>query len=289
VQFEDVRIDVVEDGRFGLDGGAMFGIIPRPLWSRSDPPDAQNRIEMALRCLLVRRGERVILVDNGLGEQWNDKQRNQFAIDRSVVPGLLANLARLGVAREDVTDVLLTHFHFDHNGGTVQRDGSLTFPNATHHGSRANYEQALAPSPKDAGSFRACDRQGLTVGENLRLYDLPGPLFGGIEGLLSDGHTRGMLLPRIQVGGQTLVYCADLIPTSSHLHAPWVMGYDCHPVTTVEEKVDLLDRAVRDDWILVFEHDPAIDACRIERNERGRYRVSEVVDLGGSGRSWTMP
>jgi glyoxylase-like metal-dependent hydrolase (beta-lactamase superfamily II) len=289
VGFEDGRIDVVEDGRFGLDGGAMFGIIPRPLWSRRDPPDSQNRIEMALRCLLVRRAGRVILIDNGLGELWNDKQRKQFAIDRSKVSGLIDNLARLGVTPEAVTDVLLTHFHFDHNGGTVRPDGQLTFPNAMHHGSRVNYELALAPSAKDAGSFRPCDRAGLVVGENLTLHDVPGPLFAGIDALCSDGHTRGMLLPRLTIGGETLVYCADLVPTSSHLHAPWVMGYDCHPVTTIAEKIDLLERAVAEDWILVFEHDPAIDACKVGRDERGRYTVREVVDLGGRGRTWPVP
>ena len=115
MQLESLQIDVVEDGRFGLDGGAMFGIIPRPLWSRSDPPDEANRIEMALRCLLIRDGQRCILIDNGMGDQWNDRQRGQFALDRTRVPCLLDNLDRLGVGRHDVTDMVFTHFHFDHN------------------------------------------------------------------------------------------------------------------------------------------------------------------------------
>ena len=153
MQMGPVRIDVVEDGRFGLDGGAMFGIIPRPLWARKDPPDDANRIEMALRCLLIRHDDRVILVDNGMGELWSERQLEQFAVDRTKVPGLMDNLARLGVSPDAVTDMVLTHFHFDHNGGTVRADGTLAFPHAMHHGSATNYAQALNPSPKDAGSF----------------------------------------------------------------------------------------------------------------------------------------
>ncbi len=282
----ELQVDVIEDGRFGLDGGAMFGIIPRPLWARNDPPDEANRIEMALRCLLIRDGERCILIDNGMGELWNERQLAQFAVDRSRVPGLLDNLAAVGIDRHQITDMVLTHFHFDHNGGTVRGDGSLTFPNATHHGSKTNYDLAINPSLKDAGSFRPQDRQGLVVGENLLLHEGPWRLTPYLDFLVSDGHTVGMNLPRLVSGGETLVYCADLIPTSSHLHLPWVMGYDCHPVTTIDEKTDLLAQAETDGWILIFEHDPAIDACRVVKDERGRYRRGEVIDLGGRGRSW---
>ena len=286
MQLGTLQLDAVEDGRFGLDGGAMFGIIPRPLWSRSDPPDDSNRIEMALRCLLIRDGERCILIDNGMGEQWNDRQRGQFALDRSRVPGLLENLDRLGVDRHEITDMVLTHFHFDHNGGTVMSDGSLTFPQAMHHGSKVNYELALCPSAKDAGSFRPQDRVGLTVGENLTLHDGPWRLTRELDFIVSDGHTLGMHLPRICSAGETLVFCADLVPTSSHLHLPWVMGYDCMPVRTIEEKTDLLAQAHDQNWILIFEHDPEIDGCRVVKDERGRYRRGEVIDLGGTGRSW---
>jgi glyoxylase-like metal-dependent hydrolase (beta-lactamase superfamily II) len=286
VLFGAVQVDVVEDGRFGLDGGAMFGIIPRPLWLRTDPPDEANRIEMALRCLLIRYDDKVVLIDNGMGELWNERQLQQFAVDRSRVPGLLANLERLGVDRSEVTDMMLTHFHFDHNGGTVMADGSLTFPNAQHHGSAVNYALALDPSPKDAGSFRPQDRQGLVVGKNLELHEGPWSFGPYLDMLISDGHTQGMNLPRLRAGGETLVFCADLVPTSSHLHLPWVMGYDCHPVTTIEEKTDLLAQAEAEQWIIAFEHDPEIDACRLVKDERGRYRRGEVIDLGGQARSW---
>ena len=281
-----VRVDVVEDGRFGLDGGAMFGIIPRPLWARSNPPDEANRIEMALRCLLIRDGERVVLIDNGMGERWGERQRQQFALDRSRVAGLLANLQRLGVDRQDVTDMVFTHFHFDHNGGTVMPDGTLTFPYAMHHGSKTNYQHSLDPTPKDAGSFRAQDVEGLVVGQNLTLHDGPWRLTPDLDFLVVHGHTAGMNLPRLCVGGETLLCCADLVPTSSHLHLPWVMGYDCLPVQTIEEKIDLLAQAHAGGWILVFEHDPEIDACRVVKDERGRYARGEVIDLGGQGRSW---
>jgi glyoxylase-like metal-dependent hydrolase (beta-lactamase superfamily II) len=124
------------------------------------------------------------------------------------------------------------------------------------------------------------------VGENLLLHEGPWRLTPYLDFLISDGHTRGLNLPRISCAGETFVYCADLVPTSSHLHLPWVMGYDCHPVTTIEEKSDLLAQAYAENWILVFEHDPAIDACRVVKDERGRYRKGEVIDLGGRGRSW---
>jgi glyoxylase-like metal-dependent hydrolase (beta-lactamase superfamily II) len=286
MRFGALQVDVIEDGRFGLDGGAMFGIIPRPLWARKDPPDDANRIEMALRCLLIRDGERLIMVDNGIGDLWSERERDLFAIQRHKVPGLLTNLRRVGVQPEEITDMLLTHFHFDHNGGTVQPDGKLTFPNAVHHGSKTNYDLALDPSLKDAGSFRPCDRAGLTVGDNLILHDGPWRLSPSVDCLISDGHTIGLNLPRVHSEGRTLVYCADLVPTSSHLHLPWVMGYDCRPVVSIKEKADLLERACDQGWVLAFEHDPAIDACTITKDERGRYRVDEVIDLGGSGRSW---
>jgi len=280
------RVDVVEDGRFGLDGGAMFGIIPRPLWSRKNPPDDQNRIELGLRCLLLRRGETVLLVDTGMGERWPDSARAQFRIERDPVPGLIDNLAALGVAPEQVTDVLLTHLHFDHNGGTVRPDGQLTFPRAMHHAGRKQLARALAPSPKDAGSFRPEDRDGLVEGDNLKLYDAGDRLMDGIDLLGADGHTEGMLLPRLRAGGETIVFCADLLPTASHLHLPWVMGYDCMPVTSIAEKADLLEQAEAGGWILVYEHDPEIDASRVTRDARGRYARGEEVDLGGRPRSW---
>ncbi|MBM65240.1 MAG: MBL fold metallo-hydrolase [Myxococcales bacterium] len=286
MQFGNFQIDAVEDGRFGLDGGAMFGIVPRPLWSRKAPPDEANRIELALRCLLVRGEGRVILIDNGMGEQWDEKGRQQFALSRKPIPGLEASLAAKGVHRHDVTDMFFTHLHFDHAGGTVQPDGSLTFPNAMHHLQASNWHLAHHPSPKDAGSFRPCDRAGLVAGENLTLYDGPWQLTEGFDVLLSDGHTTGMQLPRIRAGGETFVYCADLIPTSAHVHLPWVMGYDRSPVETTAEKQAVLEEAVAKGWILVFEHDPGMDACRVIQDERGRFRPGEVVDLGGHGRTW---
>lgn len=286
MQFGNFQIDAVEDGRFGLDGGAMFGIVPRPLWSRKAPPDSANRIELALRCLLVRHGDRVILIDNGMGEQWDEKGRQQFALSRATVPGLLASLESKGVQPEDVTDMVFTHLHFDHAGGTVHPDGRLVFPRAMHHLQAQNWHLAHHPSPKDAGSFRACDRLGLVEGENLTLHEGAWSLLDGFDVILSDGHTTGMQLPRIRTGDETFVYCADLIPTSAHIHLPWVMGYDRCPVETTAEKQWVLEQAVAENWVLVFEHDPAIDGCRVTQDERGRYRPGDVLDLGGYGRTW---
>jgi len=286
MQFGRFQIDVVEDGRFGLDGGAMFGIIPRPLWSRKAPPDHVNRIEMALRCLLVRVDDRILLVDNGMGNQWEAKEQDQFALSRSIVPDLKTSLATKGIEPSDVTDMIFTHLHFDHSGGTVQQDGMLTFSKAMHHVQALNWHLAHDPSPKDSGSFRACDRKGLNEGENLRLYEGSWSPVEGFDFLLCHGHTTGMQLPRIRTGEETFLFCADLIPTSAHIHIPWVMGYDREPVETVAEKNAVLEQAVAEKWILIFQHDPAMDACRVFQDERGRFRAGDPIDLGGYGRSW---
>jgi glyoxylase-like metal-dependent hydrolase (beta-lactamase superfamily II) len=273
----------VVDAFFALDGGAMFGIVPRPLWEKRIAPDARNRIRLAARSLVAvdRDARRVIVVDDGMGDKWDPKRGDIYAVDRRGA-GLDEGLARLGLAPGDVTDVLLTHLHFDHAGGTTRRapDGSLalSFPRATHHLQRRNWQHAHAPSEKDAGSFLAENFELLQRSNQLHLVEGEAELFPDVELIVSEGHTVAQQLPRFRGDGTHVTYCGDVIPTHAHLRPSWVMGYDLFPVTTIEEKKVLLAEALEEDGILFFEHDAAMAACRL-REEDGEPVFREAVAL----------
>lgn len=279
------RYDIasVVDASFALDGGAMFGVVPRPLWERKIAPDARNRIPLASRCVLAvdRAARRVILVGNGIGDKWDAKRTDIYAIDRSA-GGLEAALARLGVGREDVTDVVLTHLHFDHAGGTTRRGPGgkleLSFPRAAHHVHRRAWQLAHAPSEKDAGSFRLEDFELLQHSNHLHLVDGDSELFPDVELVTAEGHTAGQQLPRFHGDGIHVTFCGDVIPTHVHLRPSWVSAYDVLPVTTIEEKKVLMAEALEEDGILVFEHDASMAACRL-REEDGLPVFHETVPL----------
>ena len=270
----------IRDGTFALDGGAMFGIIPRPLWSKTNPPDAQNRIELGLRCLLIDDGERKILVDDGIGDKWSEKHREMYAIDHSRF-SLDSELARAGTKREEITDVILTHLHFDHAGGTTRSgaDGrlELAFPNATFHVQRRNWKWAHHPSDKDAGSYLRENFEALEDSGKLHLMEGETELFDGVELFLSEGHTVGLQLVRVDGGDDnTVVFCGDLVPTVAHLKPHYLMAYDLYPLTVIEEKKMLLAQAQEENWILFFEHDPKVAACRVQEVD-GKIVAGEVV------------
>jgi len=277
------EITSVLDGFFALDGGAMFGVVPRPLWEKKIAPDARNRIRLAARCLVAvdRAAGRVVVVDDGLSGKWDAKRTDIYAIDRSG-GGIDAGLARLGIALSDVTDVLLTHLHFDHAGGTTRRgsDGKLelTFPRAIHHVQRRSWQHAHAPSEKDAGSFLAEDFDLLAHSNLLHLVEGEAQLFPDVEIIVSEGHTPGQQLPRFHGDGTHVTFCGDVLPTHAHLRPSWVMAYDVLPLTTIEEKKVLLAEALEDDGVLVFEHDPVMAACRL-REEEGMPVFREAVDV----------
>jgi glyoxylase-like metal-dependent hydrolase (beta-lactamase superfamily II) len=271
----------IVDAMFALDGGAMFGIVPRPLWERHLPPDPRNRVRLAARCLLAIDGAagRRILVDNGLGDRWDPKRAEIYAIDRSRC-GLDEGLAALGLERGDITDVILTHLHFDHAGGTARRgrEGKLelAFPGATYHLQRRNWQWAHAPSEKDAGSYLVEDFALLEHAGRLHLIEGERELFPDCEIIVSEGHTVAQQLPRFHGGSTHLTFCGDLVPTRAHVRVPWVMAYDLYPLTTIEEKKVLLAEALEDDGILFFEHDPDLAACRLQE-EDGRPAFREAV------------
>ncbi len=268
-RFGRFRIAPVDGGTFGLDGGAMFGIVPRPLWEKQIPPDERNRITLATRCLLIvdesSEQRRVILVDTGIGDEFPDKEREIFDIE--LPPGgIKGSLSRLGFAAEDVTDLIITHLHFDHVGGATEPDGTggrrPTFPNATVHVQRRMWKWAEHPTEKDAGSFRPATYGALA--DRLHLLDGPTEIVPGLGLIVSEGHTVGQQLPFLDGEDDgKLLYCGDVIPTRAHIRLPWIMGYDLYPLTTLEEKKLLLAQALEEDWILFFEHDAEVAACRL--------------------------
>jgi glyoxylase-like metal-dependent hydrolase (beta-lactamase superfamily II) len=277
------EISGIVDAHFSADGGALFGVVPRPLWERQVVADARNRVRLASRCLVALDADarRVVLVDCGLGDKWSGKQADMFAIDRSA-GGLDAGLARLGLSRSDVTDVLLSHLHFDHAGGVTRRGAGgrleLAFPRATHHLQRRAWQHAHAPTERDAGGFFADDFELLAHSNLLHLVEGEAQLFPDVDLIVSEGHTPGQQLPRFRGDGTHLTWCGDVIPTHAHLRPSWVMAYDLLPVTTLEEKKVLLAEALEDDGILAFDHDPGMAACRLGE-EDGRPVFREAVEL----------
>jgi glyoxylase-like metal-dependent hydrolase (beta-lactamase superfamily II) len=268
----------IETGHFGLDGGAMFGVVPKPLWEKLHVPDERNRITMAARALLLRDGTRTILIDAGNGTKLPEKLAAIYRIDTGS-DMLCASLAARGVAPEKVSDVILTHLHFDHAGGATRLvDGKLrpTFPNARYHVQRAHWDAALSPTERDRASFFRDDFLPLRDSGVLAFTDGEGELFPGITLRLLHGHTASLQAPLISDGTTTLFFCADLFPLSSHIQLPWIMGYDLRPLVTLEEKRQVLREALEGQWILFFEHDPSVVAGRLSAGEKGPVLGSPV-------------
>lgn len=275
-----LTVHQVRDGTIALDGGAMFGVVPKPLWERYCPADARNRVTLALRCMLVVDAKRRILVDDGIGTRWDGRHRDLYGISHDDV-GIDAELARAGLTRDDITDVVLTHLHFDHAGGTVRDDaGALTlgFPKATYHLQRRHWKWAHQATDKDRGSFRPEDFAPLEKSGQLHLLEGGTELHPGVTLFVSEGHTVGLQLVRLEANDQTIVFCGDLIPTTAHLKPAWTSAYDLYPLTVIEEKKQLLAQAVEEGWFLFFEHDPQIPLCSV-KDEGGQVVVDRVVSL----------
>jgi glyoxylase-like metal-dependent hydrolase (beta-lactamase superfamily II) len=267
------ELHAIESGRFALDGGAMFGIVPRPLWERSNPPDAQGRIALALRLLLIRGRGRTWLVDTGIGDKFDTKATAIYHIEGALLPD--AALSQQGFDPREVTDVLLTHLHFDHAGGTTRADGSPVFPHARHYVQKRQWDWAHEPSLKDRGSYRLADFRSLAP--LMTFVEGPAQLAPGIDVVPVHGHTPAMQLPRIYADGKNVLYCADLVPTAAHARTPWIMAYDNEPMRTAAEKSELLARAADEDWVLFLEHDPDRAACRVKRGTKDFEAAAEVT------------
>jgi glyoxylase-like metal-dependent hydrolase (beta-lactamase superfamily II) len=264
-------LTAIETGTFALDGGAMFGIVPRVFWQKTNPPDERHRITLASRALLLRGDGKTILVDNGNGDKWSEKLRDIYRLDTSRT-SLHASLGAAGVRPEDVTDVILTHLHFDHAGGsTMRKDGALvpTFPNATYHVQKDHWEWSKNPTDRDRASFFPDDYNPLKDHGVLNLIDGEGDIFPGISLVVCNGHTTAQQLPLISDGRSTLLFCCDLVPTASHVPYPYIMGYDLRPLVTLEEKKRILPQACEEGWYLYLEHDPEIRAVTLKQTDKG--------------------
>ena len=257
-------------GRFKLDGGAMFSVVPKALWSRSHPADEANRVEMVARSLLLEGEGRLALVDTGIGQSWPDKERSMYAVSEAVT--LERSLAELGFRPEQVTHVILTHLHFDHVGGAVVDRGQgpePLFVRAEHCVQRRHFEWAQEPSERDRASFRPQTWEPLVRAGCLRLLEGEEELLPGVFLHVVNGHTPGQQLVRVSGDGLNLLYCSDLVPFASQVRVPWIMAYDLAPLETLAEKRRLLGRAAAEGWLLFLEHDPGVETCRVRETPKG--------------------
>ncbi len=279
MQLGEWSFKVFSDGIFRLDGGASFGIVPRPLWEKRQPADARNRIPVALRCLLAEGHDRRVLIDTGIGDRWDAKQRDIYGMERRAGQ-LLTELDQAGIARDSVTDVILTHLHFDHCGGACLDVEGMTpaFPEARWWVQRQHWDWAHHPSERDRASFRPEDFDPLADTGRLELVDDHTEILPGLRLTAVSGHTPAMQMVEFHTGGGVLVFLADLIPSVHHIHLPWVAGFDLNPLLTLSEKRQVLSRAVADDYLLVFQHDPVHEACRVDFAD-GRFFARETGDL----------
>ena len=278
-----MQLYLVETGNFKLDGGAMFGVVPKNIWQRTNPADSSNRIDLAARSLLIEEGDRLILVDCGMGDKQSDKFFSHYHMWGP--HSLNVSLKALGFSLDDITDVFLTHLHFDHVGGGVRwnasRDGyELTFKNARYWSNRSHWEWATAPNAREKASF---------LSENILPIEASGQLYFTddhpaeaarlpFEILYVDGHTEKQMLPILRYKGKTLAYVADLIATAGHIPLPYVMGYDTRPLLTLSEKAAFLERAVSEDILLLFEHDAHNELVSVKPTEKG-VRLNEVFEF----------
>jgi glyoxylase-like metal-dependent hydrolase (beta-lactamase superfamily II) len=265
-----------DTGRFALDGGAMFGVVPKILWSKTNPSDDINRINMALRSLVVKGNNRNILVDVGLPLNTTEKFDKIYAVDHSTF-SLEKSLKNNKLSPADITDIIVTHLHFDHAGALSKLDGNdrlPMFPNAKIHIQKEHWKHALNPTERDQASFIIDTYRFLDGSGMLNLIDGPGELFPGIHLMIVNGHTPSQQMVRITDGKNTALYTADLIPTASHIPLPYIMGYDLNPLKTLEEKKAVLPRAVEEGWTLVFEHDPIHPTSRVLKDDKG-FRMAQ--------------
>ncbi|MCS6823761.1 MAG: MBL fold metallo-hydrolase [Cytophagaceae bacterium] len=276
-----MKIQLLNTGFFKLDGGAMFGVVPKQIWNKLNPADENNLCTWALRCLLVEDGNKLILIDAGIGNKQKENflrhyhLRDTISIDQAV--------ANAGYNPDEVTDVVLTHFHFDHCGGalTYGTDETKivpTFKNATYWTNDAHWLWATEPNPREKASFLSENILPLQEAGQLSFIPFGESPFEHIEFLWAYGHTEGMMIPHIQYKDKTLVFVSDLIPSVAHLPVHYVMGYDTKPLITMEEKENFLTQAVQENYVLIFQHDPIYECCTLTQTDKG-VRSREVFNF----------
>jgi glyoxylase-like metal-dependent hydrolase (beta-lactamase superfamily II) len=280
-----MQIHVLNTGFFKLDGGAMFGVVPKTIWQKTNPSDEFNMCTWAMRSLLIEDGNKLILVDTGIGNKQSDKFFSHYFLHGD--DSLDGNLQKLGFSKDDITDVFLTHLHFDHCGGSIEWNESKSgyrpaFKNATFWSTENHWEWATKPNPREKASFlsenilpiqESGQLQFLERTNNFTLNSLP-----NMDVLFVDGHTESMMIPHIKYKGKTIVFMADLLPSVGHIPLPYVMGYDTRPLITISEKEAFLNRAANEEFILFFEHDSVNECCTVQHTEKG-IRLKETFDF----------
>ena len=283
-----MNLYTVNTGLFKLDGGAMFGVVPKSIWNKINPADENNLCTWALRCLLVQQENQLILIDNGLGDKQDAKFFSHYYLHGDDT--LQKSLASLGFTPDDITDVLLTHLHFDHCGGSIIRDGEKLVPafkNAIYWSNHEHWDWAVNPNDREKASFLKENILPIKESGQLKFIDVAAstndslptsPFKENISVRFVNGHTKSMMLPQIKYKGKTIVYMADLLPSAGHIPLPYVMAYDMFPLTTLNEKKSFLTEAVDNNYILFFEHDPQIECCDLQLTEKG-IRVKNTFAL----------
>lgn len=272
-----MKLYSINSGHFKLDGGAMFGVVPKSIWNRLNPADENNMCSWAMRCLLIESGKRLILVDNGMGSKQDEKFFGYYYLHGD--DNLDRSLALHGFSRNDITDVVLTHLHFDHCGGSIERNAQGTyepaFKNATYHVHEDHWKWAIQPNPREKASFLKENILPIQSSGQLHFIETDQSLIDGVSFIRVDGHTEAMLLPKVEIGNRTLLFMADLIPSVHHLPLPYVMSYDVRPLATMTEKETILNQAANQNWMLFFEHDPIYECALLEKTEKGVRAIAK--------------
>lgn len=280
-----MKLHVVETGYFKLDGGAMFGVVPKSIWQKTNPADENNMCSWALRCLLVEDGNRLMLIDTGIGDKQSEKFFAHYYLYGEA--SLATSLRALGFDSNDITDVVLTHLHFDHCGGAIAWNESKSgyrpaFPNAVYWSNEAHWAWATVPNPREKASFLAENILPIQESGQLKFVERQGvytkDVFPSFDMLFVDGHTESMMIPHIQYKGKTIVFMADLLPSVGHIPLPYVMGYDTRPLQTIIEKEQFLKKAVNEQYVLFLEHDSVHQCCTLMQTDRG-VRVDQTFNL----------
>ncbi len=271
----------INTGHFKLDGGAMFGVVPKSVWQKSNPADENNMCSWAMRCLLVKDGNRLILIDNGMGNKQDDKFFGYYYLHGNDTLDL--SLAKYGFHRDDITDVFLTHLHFDHCGGSISYNADRTklfpaFKNAKYLCNEKHWNWAINPNPREKASFLKENILPIQENGQLNFIDATSEIIPGFTLYEANGHTEAMMLPIIKYKNTTVAFLADLIPSTGHIPIPYVMGYDVRPLNTLTEKQYILGEAAKNNWTLFFEHDPTIECCTVSQTEKG-IRLNNSFDL----------
>lgn len=274
-----MKLYSVNAGYFKLDGGAMFGVVPKSMWNKLNPADENNMCNWAMRCWLIEDGNRLILVDNGMGEKQDAKFFGFYYLNGDDT--LQRSIGKLGFNFDDITDVVLTHLHFDHCGGSIKFNDDRTklvptFKNATYHVNEKHWNWAINPNAREKASFLKENILPIQESGQMKFMTEQTKLIEGLSFIEVNGHTEAMMLPKLEYNGNTLLYMADLIPSAAHIPLPYIMSYDVRPLDTLKEKTAILGEAAKNNWLLFFEHDNSVECVSLEQTEKGIKKKDEL-------------